>query len=99
IARGIYGRLRNDMFLGVGSTVLYGIGRTHGALSVTDLAKPTPYNTYVVKGLPPTPIANPGLAAIDAALHPTPGNWLYYVLADRSGHHFFTADQAAFNAA
>jgi UPF0755 protein len=99
IARVIYNRLGDDMFLGVDATVLYGLGRTHGALTATDLAKRTPYNTYLIKGLPPTPIANPGKAAIDAALHPTPGNWLYYVLADRSGRHFFTADRDAFNAA
>ncbi len=99
IARVIYNRLGHGFFLGVDAAVLYGLGRTSGTLTDADLAKVTPYNTRVVKGLPPTPIANPGLAAIDAALHPTPGDWLYYVLLDRSGRHFFTADQDAFNAA
>jgi UPF0755 protein len=99
IARVIYNRLQHGFFLGVDAAVLYGLGRTGGTLTEADLAKITPYNTRKVKGLPPTPIASPGLAAIDAALHPTAGNWLYYVLKDRAGHHFFTADADAFNAA
>jgi UPF0755 protein len=99
IARVIYNRLHQDFFLGIDAVVLYGLGRTRGSPTAQELAKRTPYNTYLVKGLPPTPIASPGLAAIDAALHPTPGNWLYYVLQDRSGRHFFTADRDAFNAA
>ncbi len=99
IARVVYNRLDRDFFLGVDAVVMYGLGRTRGKLSAADLAKRTPYNTYTVKGLPPTPIANPGLAAIDAALRPAAGDWLYYVLQDRTGRHFFTADRDEFNAA
>jgi UPF0755 protein len=77
---------------------MYGLGRSQGRLSAADLAKVTPYNVYRVKGLPPTPIASPGMAALRAALHPTPGDWLYYVLQDRH-RHFFTADRDEFNQA
>lgn len=99
IARVIYNRLARDFYLGVDASVLYGLGRTGGALSRSDLDRVTPYNTRKVKGLPPTPIANPGTPAISAALHPAAGPWLYYVLADRAGHHFFTADVGEFDAA
>ena len=98
IARVIYNRLDQDFYLGVDAAVLYGLGRTGGTLTEADLAKVTPYNTRVVKGLPPTPIASPGLAAIDAALHPAAGPWLYYV-RQKGGRHFFTADRDEFNAA
>lgn len=98
IARVIYNRLDQDYYLGVDAVVMYGLGRTRGRLSAADLAKATPYNVYRVKGLPPTPIASPGLAALRAALHPTRGDWLYYVLKDRS-RHFFTADREEFNQA
>jgi UPF0755 protein len=55
-----------------------------------------PYNTYRHLGLPPTPIDNPGAAALRAAVHPASGNWLYYVNSDAAGHLFFTADEQAF---
>jgi UPF0755 protein len=55
-----------------------------------------PYNTYRHAGLPPTPIDNPGAAALRAAVHPAAGNWLFYVNSDSAGHLFFTADEAAF---
>ena len=73
-------------------TVIYGI--THGRfllgrpLSRADLNAPTSFNTYVIAGLPPTPIANPGLAAIKAVLHPDKTNELYFV-ADGTGGHAF----------
>jgi UPF0755 protein len=58
-----------------------------------------PYNTYAHAGLPPTPISNPGAAALAAAVHPASGNWMYYVNDDAAGHLFFTNDENAFAAA
>jgi UPF0755 protein len=99
VAQVIYNRLHRNFFLGIDAAVLYGLGRTGGPLTAADLAKVTPYNTRVVKGLPPTPIANPGIASITAAGRPTAGLWLYYVLIDKSGRHLFTADRDEFNKA
>lgn len=100
VARVIYNRLEQDYYLGVDAAILYGLGRSSGGLSAADLAKPTPYNNRLVKGLPPTPIANPGLASVQGALEPAPGPWLYYVLDDdRSGRHVFTESAEEFNAA
>lgn len=56
----------------------------------------SPYNTYTNDGLPPTPISSPGADALNAAVHPTPGNWTYYVNGDSAGHLFFTNDAHAF---
>lgn len=100
VARVIYNRLDQDFFLGVDAAVLYGLGRSKGGLSAADLAKDTPYNNRLRKGLPPTPIANPGLLSLQAAASPAAGPWLYYVLdAGRPGHHLFTDDRDVFNAA
>jgi UPF0755 protein len=101
VARVIYNRLEQDFYLGVDAAVLYGLGRTGGGLSAADLAKPTPYNNRLVKGLPPTPIANPGVASLQAAAEPAAGNWLYYVLDPDAGggRHLFTVDQDEFNTA
>ena len=100
VARVVYNRLDQDLFLGIDATILYGLGRSKGGLSAADLAKDTPYNNRIHKGLPPTPIANPGLASFEAAAAPAAGPWLFYVLdADRPGHHIFTDDPDVFNAA
>jgi uncharacterized YceG family protein len=100
VARVIYNRLDQDKFLGVDAAILYGLGRSGGTLSEADLAKRTPYNNRLVKGLPPTPIANPGLASFQAAVAPAAGPWLFYVLdANHPGHHIFTDDPDVFNAA
>ncbi|HST66581.1 MAG TPA: endolytic transglycosylase MltG [Mycobacteriales bacterium] len=100
VARVVYNRLDQDFFLGIDATILYGLGRSKGGLSAADLAKDTPYNNRIHKGLPPTPIANPGLASLQAAATPAAGPWLYYVLdADHPGHHLFTDDRDVFNAA
>jgi UPF0755 protein len=100
VARVIYNRLDQDKFLGVDAAILYGLGRSGGGLSQTDLAKKTPYNNRLVKGLPPTPIANPGLASFQGAVAPAAGPWLFYVLdASHPGHHIFTDDPDVFNAA
>ena len=68
--------------------VAYAVGHTR--LSARDLRSSSPYNTYVHVGLPPTPIAAPGEAAIRAALQPADGDWIYYVLASKDGAHAFT---------
>ena len=61
------------------STVAYGLGVTRLNLTQQQLDSSTPFNTYVIKGLPPTPINSPGDAAIEAALNPAKGDWLYFV--------------------
>lgn len=90
IARVIYNRLAQDMRLEIDATVLFAIQRHTADLTVEDLAVDSPYNTRLYKGLPPTPIATPGRAALEAALNPAEGDWLFYVLADADGSHFFT---------
>lgn len=97
VSRVIYNRLARQMPLGVDAAVLYGLGRSSGPLSKADLDKDTPYNNRLRAGLPPTPIAAPGEAALKAALAPSPGDWLYYVLADASGRHLFTASVEEFD--
>jgi UPF0755 protein len=65
----------------------------------SDLDKDGPYNTRLRAGLPPTPIAAPGKATLEAALNPTPGPWIFYVLADASGRHTFATTDAEFSRA
>jgi UPF0755 protein len=90
---GVYlNRLSKGMRLESDPTIIYGItkGRPLGrSLTHADVVDPTPWNTYVVAGMPPTPIANPGRASIEAALHPAPTRDLYFV-ADGSGGHVFS---------
>ena len=82
-------RLKINMRLQADPTVIYGLGDAYEKpLTKTNLKTLTPYNTYMVKGLPPTPIAMPGLAAIRAALHPAPGDALYFVATGDGGHQF-----------
>jgi UPF0755 protein len=97
ISRVIHNRLEAGMPLQIDATVLYAIGEQKEELTVTDLAIESPYNTRINTGLPPTPIAAPGRAALEAALAPEPGPWLFYVLADEDGSHFFTDDFDEFN--
>ena len=93
IARVIYNRLHARMNLGIDATTRYGL-HVPGTKSLTqsELASSNPYNTRNanVIGLPPTPIANPGLASMQAAAHPVPGNWLYFVRKRDKIHHYFT---------
>jgi UPF0755 protein len=93
----IYNRLDAGMPLAVDATLRYGL-RVPGTrpLTKSDLASRTPYNTRRYKGLPPTPIGNPGLASIQAAAHPAKVDYLYYVRKPDRLHHFFTADADEF---
>lgn len=82
-------RLRLGMRLQTDPSVIYGLGAGfNGNLTKQDLLKDTPYNTYTRKGLPPTPIAFPGRAAIHAAFHPDQGSSLYFVARGDGGHVF-----------
>lgn len=85
-------RLKKGMPLQSDPTVVYGIteGKAPLGRSLTrkDLASPTPYNTYQIAGLPPGPIANPGRAALEAALNPAATEYLYFVAAGDGGHAF-----------
>lgn len=96
IARVIYNRMLRNMTLGIDATILYGLQQHTETLTQSQLDTETPYNTRLVRGLPPTPIANPGRESLEAALNPEPGEWLYYVLADEAGNHFFTNDYDEF---
>jgi UPF0755 protein len=100
IARVFVNRLEKGMPLQTDPTVIYGItrGRPLGrAITTRDLTTPTPYNTYTIPALPPTPIANPSREALAAVMSPPPGDWLYFV-ADGTGGHAFAATLEEHNA-
>lgn len=98
IAAVFLNRLRIGMPLQSDPTVIYALPRFDGNLTRADLTHPSPYNTYVTGGLPPGPIANPGLAAIDAALTPGDSTALYFV-ARNDGSHEFSATLSEHNRA
>lgn len=82
-------RLNRNMKLQTDPTVIYGLGdRYEGTLRCQDLQDKNPYNTYLIAGLPPTPIAMPSYAALEAAAHPANTDYLYFVADGRNGHHF-----------
>ncbi len=92
-------RLKVGMLLQTDPTVIYGLGeRYNGKLTRAHLKEANPYNTYMISGLPPTPIAMVGREAIHAALNPVPGSSLYFV-ARGDGSHVFSDDLDAHNAA
>jgi UPF0755 protein len=95
VASVIYNRLHIHMRLQLDSTVQYALNGK-ATLSLADLQTPSPYNTYVNYGLPPGPIDNPGLAAIQAAAAPAKTPYLYYILTHKDGSQSFTTNYAAF---
>jgi UPF0755 protein len=99
VAAVIYNRLKAGMPLGIDATIRYGL-KVPGteALRVSQLESDNPYNTRNRTGLPPTPIANPGLASMQAAAHPAKVDFLFFVRKPDKIHHFFTASEAEFYA-
>ncbi len=93
-----HNRLRRGMRLETDPTVIYGIENFDGNLTRKHLTTPTPYNTYLIGGLPPGPIASPGLAAIEAALYPADTPFLYFV-SKKDGTHQFSKTLADHNRA
>ncbi len=93
----IYNRLHARMPLGIDATLRYGLKiPPTQSIRASQLLSNNPYNTRRRHGLPPTPIANPGLAAIQAAAHPAKVDYLYYVRKPDKQHHFFTSSYAKF---
>jgi UPF0755 protein len=89
VARVIQNRLAKGMALQMDSTVLYSEGRDGGRVTSSDLKMQTPYNTYLNKGLTPTPICTPSPAALQAALNPPAGSWLFFVVVESDGTEAF----------
>jgi len=82
VAQVVYNRLAEPMRLQFDSIVNYGLGKTDVILTTELLNTDTPYNSYLRDGLPPTPIDGPGALALDAALNPEPGDWLFFITVD-----------------
>jgi UPF0755 protein len=95
---GVYlNRLSRGMPLQVDATIEYTFAHHKDVITYADLARDSPYNTYLHRGLPPTPIANPGRASLLAAFHPARSAYLYYVYKG-NGHHAFSRTLAEHNA-
>ena len=98
VAAVIYNRLHARMPLGIDATLRYGLNiPPTESIHESQLQSDSPYNTRKRLGLPPTPIANPGLASLRAAAHPAKVDYLYYVRKPDHKHHFFTASASAFD--
>ncbi|MFE7553388.1 endolytic transglycosylase MltG [Streptomyces gardneri] len=93
VARVVHNRLARGMALQMDSTLNYALGRSTVDTTLADTKITNPYNTYERKGLPPTPIGNPGEQAVDAVIRPADGDWLYFVTV-APGDTRFTADYA-----
>ena len=96
IAEVFYNRLKIGMSLGSDATLYYVLPDNNGPIRQSQLHLKTPYNTRDNAGLPPTPIASPGALALQAALHPAHGNYLYFVTVDKAGHAGFATTDAEF---
>jgi UPF0755 protein len=90
VSRVVYNRLAVPMKLEFDSTVNYALDRASIATTAQDRANPSPYNTYAQMGLPPTPISSPGPDAVNAALDPAEGSWLFFVKANETGESCFS---------
>ena len=88
IASVFYNRLAKGMRLQSDPTSVYGVRAFAGKVTRADILRPSPYNTYLIAGLPPGPIGNPGDAAIEAALTPARTPYLYFVARQDGSHHF-----------
>ncbi|MBA2360440.1 MAG: endolytic transglycosylase MltG [Actinobacteria bacterium] len=98
VAAVIYNRLKAGMTLGIDATIRYGLNvPATESLRVSQLEDPNPYNTRIHSGLPPTPIASPGLASMQAAAHPAKVDYLFFVRKPDKVHHFFTNSQREFD--
>ena len=98
VAAVIYNRLHNNMPLQIDAALRYGLDIPAGRpITQQDLDTKDPYNTTLNHGLPPTPIANPGLASMQAAAHPAKVDYLYFVRKPDKVHHFFTSSLDVFN--
>jgi UPF0755 protein len=98
VAAVIYNRLSRGMPLGIDATTRFQFHNYTDEITQSQLESPSPYNTRTHVGLPPTPIGNPGLAAIQAAARPARVDYLFYVVnGDGSGGHCFTASEQEFN--
>ena len=98
VARVVNNRLAKHTALQMDSTVLYALGRDGGPVTRADLRTVSPYNTYLNKGLPPTPTCFPSEAALTATLHPPEGPWMFFVVVQKDGTEAFSvtyADQLA----
>ncbi len=82
----IYNRLKIDMPLQIDATIRYALNKWDGIVTYDDLETDSPYNTYKYKGLPPTPICNPGIESIKAAINPADVDYLYYVVINENTH-------------
>ena len=98
IAEVFYNRLRIGMSLGSDATLYYVLPDNNGPIRQSQLHLKSPYNTRDNAGLPPTPIASPGALALQAALHPAHGDYLYFVTVDKAGHAGFAKTDAEFQA-
>jgi peptidoglycan lytic transglycosylase G len=97
VAAVIYNRLHQGMPLGIDATLRYGLDiPPTESIRQSQLDSDNPYNSRKLTGLPPTPIASPGLASIQAAAHPAKVDYLYFVRKPDKVHHFFTASDQAF---
>ena len=99
VARVFLNRIKIDMPLQSCATIQYILGYAKEELTIADTQLPSPYNTYLHLGLPPGPVANPGLSSIKAALNPVEGDWLYFVVDGKTGGHRFSRNLAEHEAA